>query len=196
MPAKKPAKKAPAKRTSGRVTPKKVKEDGPVRLELACGQNKEEGWIGVDVAPTEQADVVWDLEVHPWPFEDNSVDEARCSHYVEHVHDLIGFMNELHRILKPGAQATIITPYYTSVRAFQDPTHVRFMSEQSYLYFNQEWMRNNGLDHYGITADFDFTYGYNMNGDWVTRSDDTRSFAIQHYWNVVDDLFVTLTARG
>lgn len=191
-----PAKKTSSKASRGRTTPKKTEaETAPLRLELACGQRKEEGWVGVDISPTEQADVVHDLEVHPWPFADASVDEARASHYVEHVHDLVGFMNELYRVMKPGAQATIITPYYTSVRAFQDPTHVRFMSEMSYLYFNQEWLKNNGLDHYGITADFDFTYGYAINGDWVTRADEARAFAIRHYWNVVDDLIVTLTAR-
>jgi SAM-dependent methyltransferase len=166
-----------------------------VRVDLGCGQRKEPGWVGVDMVEMDGVDVVHDLTVFPWPFEDNSVDEVRCSHYVEHTEDLIAFMNELYRIMKPGAQALIITPYYTSRRAFQDPTHKRFMSETSYLYFNRQWMLDNGLDHYGINCDFDFTYGYAFSQLWATKSDDARSYAINHYWNVVDDLYVTLTKR-
>ena len=94
-----------------------------VRVNLACGQTKEPGWIGVDIAPCEGVDVVHNLNEFPWPFESNSVDEAFVSHYVEHVpldtprgDGLICFMNELHRILRPGGKCTIIAPYYTSMR--------------------------------------------------------------------------------
>lgn len=201
MPAKKTAARKPTKRVTKKKTPVVSLETAaeqtlvPVRLDVACGQQKIEGWIGVDAVATDVTDVVHDLEISPWPFEDNSVDEARCIHFVEHVHDLIGFMNELHRVMKPGAQCLVITPYYTSMRAFQDPTHVRFMAETSYLYFNQDWLRSNALDHYGITADFDFTYGYAVTQDWQNRSEESRVFAIRHYWNVVDDLVVTLTKK-
>ena len=200
MTTKRPAKKT-AKKTAKRTIPRtqKIKQadpQGPLRVDLACGQRLEEGWVGVDIAPLPGVQIVHNLEEHPWPIASDSVDEVRCSHFVEHVHDLIGFMNDLHRIMKPGAQANIVTPYYTSVRAFQDPTHVRFISEHSYLYFNQEWLRNNGLDHYGITADFDFGYGYQITDPtWQSRNEEARLFAIRHYWNIVDDLIVTLTKR-
>ncbi|MBP7119294.1 hypothetical protein KBA63_04375, partial [Candidatus Woesebacteria bacterium] len=54
----------------------------PFRLDIACGQNKTPGFFGVDIAPGEGVDVVWDLEQFPWPFPDNSVDEAVCNHYI------------------------------------------------------------------------------------------------------------------
>ncbi len=183
-----------APRVTKKAPPVK-KATEPLRLELACGQRKEDGWTVVDIAATTATDVIHDLETFPWPFKDNSVDEARCSHFVEHLSDMIGFMNELHRVMKPGAKCLVVCPYYSSVRAWQDPTHLRAISEHSFLYFNQEWMKQNGLDHYGITADFDFEYGYAWSPEWTTRPDDARAFALKHYVNVVDDIYVTLTKR-
>lgn len=167
----------------------------PFRLDIACGQNKTEGFFGVDVARSEGVDLVYDLEKFPWPFPDNSVDEVICSHYIEHTKDLISFMNELYRILKSGARATINAPYYNSMRAWQDPTHTRAISEATFLYYNKEWLTQNKLNHYPIKCDFDFSYGYNITPDWATRAEEARAFAIRHYTNVVSDIVVTLTKR-
>ena len=105
----------------------------PFRLDVACGSNKTPGFFGVDIAKTKDVDVVWDLEKFPWPFPDNSVDEIVCNHYIEHTKDLISFMNELYRIMVPGGTAIIRAPYYNSMRAWQDPTHVRAISEATFL---------------------------------------------------------------
>lgn len=175
--------------TSSKKVPKVLK------LDIACGQNKREGFTGVDIAPGKGVDIVHDLEVFPWPFKNNSVDEAHVSHYIEHTSDLIAFMNELHRIMKPGAQCMIIAPYYSSMRAWQDPTHTRAISEATFLYFNQQWLRDNGLDHYRVTADFDFSYGYAFAPEWASRSEEARAFAVRHYINVISDIQVTLTKR-
>jgi ubiquinone/menaquinone biosynthesis C-methylase UbiE len=166
-----------------------------VKVDLGCGQNKQPGFIGVDYRKIDGVDVVHDLEVFPWPFEDNAVDEVHCSHYVEHTPDLIKFMDELYRIMKEGAKATIIAPYYSSMRAWQDPTHKRAISEASFLYFNKGWRDQNGLSHYNIKSDFDFSYGYAIDPTWGNRSEEARGFAIKHYWNVVNDIQVTLTKR-
>lgn len=174
---------------------KKHKECQAVKLNLACGQRKMDGYVNVDIVPGDAVDMVVDLETFPWPWEDNSIDEIDCHHYVEHTKDLIAFMNELHRILKPGCKANISAPYYTSMRAFQDPTHRRSICEATFLYFNADWRRANGLDHYSITADFDFVYGYNMDSEWAQRNEEARMFAIKHYWNVVMDIHVSLTKR-
>ncbi len=167
----------------------------PFRLDIACGQNKAPGFFGVDIAKTKDVDVVWDLEQFPWPFPDNSVDEATCSHYVEHTKDLMKFMNEVYRILKPGAKILILAPYYNSMRAWQDPTHTRAISEATFLYYNKDWRMANKLDHYPITCDFDFTFGYNMTPDWQMRAEEARAFAIRHYTNVVSDIQAVLTKK-
>lgn len=171
------------------------KEIKTIKVNIACGQQKQDGYIGIDKIKTPAVDIVHDLDIFSWPFEDSSVDEVVCSHYIEHTKDLIKFMDELCRIMKVGAKATIIAPYYSSIRCWQDPTHVRAISEYTFLYFNKKWREDNKLDHYGIVSDFDFVYGYSLDPAWANRSEEARVFAMKHYWNVISDIHVTLTKR-
>ena len=173
-----------------------------MKLELACGNFKEEGWIGVDIRPTEKTDVVFDLLTFPWPWDDESVDEIRCDHFVEHIpladnaegKDLFFcFFDEIWRILKPGGTAQITAPYYTSYRAWQDPTHRRPIVDHSFLYVNLATRVEWNVDHYPVEADFEFTYGYRFtNARWQNANDEARQFALQHYNSVADDLIVNL----
>jgi predicted SAM-dependent methyltransferase len=166
-----------------------------LRLDLACGRNKQPGYLGVDRVALEGVDRVVDLEAYPWPWPDASVETVYCSHFIEHVSDFCAFMNELWRVMIPGGTATIIAPYYTSMRAWQDPTHKRAISEASFLYANKDWRTANGLDHYPITCDWDFSYAYALAPELTTRSQEYRDYAIKHLWNAVQDLHVTLTRR-
>lgn len=59
-----------------------------LKLDLACGDHKREGFTGIDIAETESVDHVLDLRVFPWPIESESAEEINCSHYIEHIkHD-------------------------------------------------------------------------------------------------------------
>ncbi len=165
-----------------------------MKLDIGCGQSKREGFKGVDIAPGPGVDFVWDLEKFPWePFADHSVEEMHCSHYIEHTKDLISFMNEVWRIGQHGAKVTFLAPYYTSIRAWQDPTHTRAISENTFLYFQQDWLKVNKLDHYSIKCNFavDNMLLY-FNDPWDKKSEEARRFAQQHYFNVVADILVEL----
>jgi hypothetical protein len=165
-----------------------------MKLDIAAGLKKTEGFTGIDIK--EGSDIVHDLNSYPWPIEDNSVEEATCNHYIEHVPNLMSFMNEVYRILAPGAKIVITAPYYSSVRSWQDPTHVRAISEMSFLYYNKQWRIDNKLEHYPINCDFDYNYGFSINQPWASKNEEARNFAVQHYLNVVSDIIVTLTKRG
>ena len=106
----------------------------PFKLDLGCGMAKQLGFIGVDRIAFDGVDVIHDLEIFPWPFKDESVDEVFCSHYIEHTPDMIKFMDEMYRILKVGGKAQITAPYYANMRCWQDPTHKRAISEASSIY--------------------------------------------------------------
>jgi predicted SAM-dependent methyltransferase len=174
----------------------------PTKLDLACGQHKQEGFFGVDIANVEGVDLVYNLTTYPWPFADNTVEEVFCSHYVEHTYPvgtaqdgLIAFMNEVWRICTPDAMVKIIHPYLKSIRAFQDPTHTRFIPEATWHYFSQDWLISQGLDHYPITANFEVTnIASGVAAPWNLRSQEAQQFAADHYWNVVTDLIVSLRA--
>lgn len=177
-----------------------------VKIDLACGDRKKEGYIGVDIEETPSVDIVHDLTKYPWPFEDNSVDEVHCSHYIEHIpHDInnendrrdgfIQFMDEVHRILKPGGKAVFIAPYYTSMRAYGDPTHRRYIADWSFYYFNKEWLDANKLTHYNIKSDFDIVFSYFLTNDMTLKSEEVRKKAFTHDWNVINDIQAELTKR-
>ncbi|ACD95808.1 methyltransferase domain-containing protein [Trichlorobacter lovleyi] len=164
-----------------------------LKLDIACGKNKRPGFVGVDL--WEGADIVVDLWQFPWPFEDNSVDEVFCSHYIEHTPDLIAFINELYRIMKVGAKAEIIAPYYSSIRAWQDPTHLRAISEATFYYFSKKWRLINRLDHYPLTVDFNFDCNLLLDPYWQEKSEEEKKFAIRHYVNAVSDIQARLIKR-
>jgi hypothetical protein len=67
---------------------------------------------------------------------------------------LVAFFDECWRILKPGGKLTLIWPALQSVRAFQDPTHRRFIPLETLNYLSDEWRRANGLGHYLGACDF------------------------------------------
>ncbi len=170
-----------------------------MKLDVACGQNKQKGFKGVDAAPLPGIDFVWDLEKFPWqPFKDNSIEEIYCSHYLEHTPDLMKFMDEIWRICEDGAKVSFVCPYYSSIRAWQDPTHKRAISEATFLYFDKDWRTANKLDHYPIKSSFKVQQiMVFFNPPWDKKTEEARQFASQHYWNVISDIVVELkVAKG
>lgn len=169
-----------------------------MNLNLACGLRPRAGFLGVDISPDVGADVVLDLKKVPWPWADGSVARAFCNHFFEHLagQERVAFMEELWRVLEPGGQALVVTPYAWSWRAVADPTHIfPPVVEQSYLYFNRKWRLENRLGHYPIRCDFDFECQYVFNPDVGFPTEEARGQGLLHYLNVVDDLSVVLTKR-
>ncbi len=181
-----------------------MKIHAPRRLDIACGQNKQSGFKGIDLAG--DADIIHDLNELPWPIKTSSVQEAFSSHYIEHVpHWRPGwekdgwwrFFDELHRVMKNEGTAEFIHPYCGSHRAFWDPTHVRFIHEVTWYYLDRNWRREQGIDHYGGDCDFEVVTvdGVGIPDEHMTRNHESQAFALAHYWNVIPDLRVILKAR-
>jgi hypothetical protein len=176
----------------------------PRKLDIACGQNKQPGFKGIDVAG--DPDILWDLNETPWPIKTSSVGQVFCSHYVEHIpHHRPGwdrdgwwiFFDELHRVMKKDAVAEFLCPYVMNGRAFWDPTHVRFIHEQTWYYLDRQWREAQRLDHYPVKCDFEVvtidTTG--VPDDFMARNHEQQMFARTHYWNALGDLRVLLKAR-
>lgn len=169
-----------------------------VKLDLGCGTRKKEGFLGADSHPFEGVDVCVNLGTDPWPWDHNSVEEAHCSHLVEHLKpgERIHFVNELHRVLVPGGKASIITPHFASIRAYGDLTHewppvVSFW----YLYLNTEWRKVNAPHNTGYTCDFDHTYGFGLHPTILTRNQEYQNYAVIHLLEGAQDLHVSLTKK-
>jgi len=104
-------------------------------LDVGCGQNKFAGAIGIDSNLRSHADVIHDLGVFPYPFENDQFDLVICRHVIEHVPDVMGFVTELHRITKPGGRLKIVTPHYSNPDWATDPTHRNHFNSYSFKCF-------------------------------------------------------------
>jgi SAM-dependent methyltransferase len=104
-------------------------------LELGCGRNKTPGAIGVDLNPeATAADVLADLN-RPLPFAENSFDEVRAVHVVEHLDDVVRAVAEMHRVTRAGGHLYLATPHYSDYSSWCDPTHRWHLNSFSFFYF-------------------------------------------------------------
>ncbi len=104
----------------------------PIRLDLGCGNNKQNGYIGVDIFPGREVDLVANLEIPPLPFLTGSVDEAYTSHFLEHTENPNAVIEDIHRILAPNGRLVIKVPHYSNYKGFT-PAHKRFFG---YVFFD------------------------------------------------------------
>jgi len=93
------------------------------KLDLGCGPNKKEGFIGIDKRSYPGVDYIHDLDTFPYPFSDNEFDWIEISHVLEHLKEPPNVLNEVYRISKNGAIVHIITPHYSSHLSYGDPEH-------------------------------------------------------------------------
>lgn len=111
------------------------KKEGLKILDVGCGTNKYEGAVGLDNNPRTKADVIHDLGEFPYPFADDEFDLVVSRHVIEHVPDVIGFVEELYRITRHGGRIEILTPHYTNPDWANDPTHRNHLNSYSFNSF-------------------------------------------------------------
>ena len=140
-------------------------------LDLGCGKDPKNPFqahsvSGVDVRNVSLPGLrelrTADLVTDPIPYPDNSFDYITAFDFIEHIPRLIyaprrrnafvELMNEIYRCLKPGGLFLSLTPAYPNKQAFQDPTHVNIITEDTFpSYFDdtRRWGRM-----YGFTGIF------------------------------------------
>jgi ubiquinone/menaquinone biosynthesis C-methylase UbiE len=178
-------------------------DEAPLKLDLGCGKNKKEGFIGVDRKPFEGVDVVVDL-LQPWPWKDNSVDEINMQHALEHFtgEERVHILNEMYRVLVKDGKATISTPHWCSSRAYGDFTHKwPPVGEMFYFYLLKKWRMANSPDNdiewnpKGYSCNFEVTMGHTIHQEFVTKHQDKQMYALQFYKEAAQDLIATLVAK-
>jgi SAM-dependent methyltransferase len=102
-----------------------------MKLNLGCDLDYRKDWINLDNYEG-RADVVHDLNIFPYPFEDNVFEYIYASHVVEHLEDVPRVLKELWRISKEGGVIEIKVPYYNNYNAFRDVTHIRYFTWDSF----------------------------------------------------------------
>jgi predicted SAM-dependent methyltransferase len=188
-----------------------------LRLDLGSGQTPADGFEGVDLhAPNAKHRVhLWNGE--KWPWADSSVDAFHCSHVIEHIDAayimtwrdrgafqirdisidaLLFFFDEAWRCAKPGATFKLIWPALQSVRAFQDPTHRRYIPMQTLAYLDKNWREMQKLDHYLGSCDWVMeNCAPTCSPENAKRADVVQQRLYLESWNFSDDFIATLRAR-
>ncbi|HEY4083841.1 MAG TPA: hypothetical protein VGM81_24405 [Burkholderiaceae bacterium] len=123
----------------------------PDRINLGSGRDYKAGWLNIDILDRAQPDLVLDLSSElalplriespragPIELSEDSVTLINANNVLEHVPDLAALMGTCLRLLKLGGEIDIEVPYERAPAAWQDPTHVRAMNENSWLYYT-DW---------------------------------------------------------
>jgi len=123
-----------------------------LKINLGSGNRPLKDYENLDIQERVNPDIVCDIATG-LPYNDNSVDEVRAFDFLEHIkpENVIGVITEIWRVLKPGGKFESFTPDAEfGQAAYQDPTHVSFWTENSWLYYSSEAYRN----LYGTKANF------------------------------------------
>jgi glycosyltransferase involved in cell wall biosynthesis len=92
-----------------------------LKLHLACGHDYNDDYINVDLYAPDDAVCDVRFDVMKLPYEDNSVDEIKAFHIIEHFHffEIQEVLKEWYRVLKPGGRLYMETPdFLETCRAF------------------------------------------------------------------------------
>lgn len=181
---------------------------GELRIDLGCGRKKKPGFVGVDSRSFDGlVDVVHDLTTK-WPFEDGTVTEAHCSHFIEHLNgpERIHFVNELYRVLKPGVRnaagqpvegfATIITPHWASNRAYGDLSHQwPPVAEMWFFYLSSDWRSKHAPHNDFYTCDFEASWSYVRHPALKSWKEEDQQYAVQFFKDAAHDLVCSLVKK-
>lgn len=109
--------------------------DKKIKIDIGCGNNKMEGFTGIDLDEKTNPDIV--ASALDLPFADNSVDEVYSAHLVEHFNpqEAQQFFNEVYRVLKKSCRAAMkIDKDWSEKRLMKkDPTHKYRYKEKEIL---------------------------------------------------------------
>ena len=120
----------------------------PSWLNLGSGKDYKAGWLNLDILASAQPDLVLDLaqplelplQAHSplagdLLLEQGQIELIYANNVLEHVPDLPALMGNLLKLLRVGGEIEIEVPYERAASAWQDPTHVRAMNENSWRYY-------------------------------------------------------------
>uniref|UniRef100_A0A6M3L3X1 Putative methyltransferase n=1 Tax=viral metagenome TaxID=1070528 RepID=A0A6M3L3X1_9ZZZZ len=107
-----------------------------MKLILGAGMTEREaGAWHVDIANLPGIDLVYDLNIMPWPFHDNEYDDIQAHDIIEHIEHVVKFLEECHRIGKAGCVVDIRTSAWDTEQSYTDPTHRHWFTLQSFDFF-------------------------------------------------------------
>ena len=134
----------------------------PKKINLGSGKEYRNGYLNIDICQSKLPDIVFDLSKEiRFPLTLSSETLKRidlkesyfeliyADNVLEHVSNLTQLMENCLKLLNVGGRLEVIVPYERCKGAWQDPTHVRAMNENSWKYYC-EWSWYLGWDKYNF----------------------------------------------
>lgn len=126
-------------------------KENTVTLDLGCGISprnpfQAEKVYGIDIKNNLDKNIYHaDLVIDQIPFPNEMFDYVSAYDFIEHIpriiysphrrQPFIELMNEIYRVLKPGGIFLSKTPVYPFSETFRDPTHVNYITNQTFSYY-------------------------------------------------------------
>ena len=114
-----------------------------MKLNLGCGNRYIENWVNVDFYDDSKCDIKHDLEVFPWPWEDNTISNIKIIHTLEHLGSdwkiFIKIIQEMYRVCEDDATIEVIVPSPWHWNYTADPSHVRPVIPETFTLFSKEY---------------------------------------------------------
>lgn len=189
----------PAPSKIARLRPAKITPPAEGLFQLRIGLGAESGFVKLGPAH-DSPDHIVDTRLFPWPVDDGVVDTVFAAFYFHRLTlaERHAFMEEAYRILKPQGKVILVTPYYTSIRAYSDPlAQWPPVTEASFEFYRKAWREGEQMTHdLPLVCDFHAGVGHAPQGDYVVgRNDAFVQHAVAHEWNVMADCHATLVAQ-
>lgn len=128
---------------------------GRIALELGCGPRKRHAHaIGVDALDYPGVDLVGDVFVILRALPDGCVSAVHAYHFLEHVADLGGLLDELARVMADGARLDVEVPHFANPYFYSDPTHHRFFGLYTFSYLAEDALFARRVPQYGRQPQF------------------------------------------
>lgn len=110
------------------------------KIDVGCGQNKRDGFFGLDITQYEGVDMEFDARWNKLPFKDNQLEHIYCSHFMEHLtfDEAIFTLNEFYRVLMVGGKLEIVVPHAMSYAQVTDLSHKSAWTEDTFGYITPE----------------------------------------------------------
>lgn len=113
------------------------------KLNLGCGFKKLNDHWNVDIEKVCNPDQVLDIELTPWPYEDNFFEKIHADNILEHVGQnpkiFTNIMKEMYRVSQDQAEWFIRIPHHRCDLMWDDYTHVRVLTEKTFRMFDQKF---------------------------------------------------------
>lgn len=116
-----------------------------MKINIGSGFTRHDGFLNLDIDPNVNPDYLINLDDPnlKLPFEDNTVDEVKAYHILEHIgENYFKVLQELYRVCKNGAVLDVRVPHPFHEYFLNDPTHKRPITVEGMRMFSQKYNRH------------------------------------------------------